>query len=468
MKRTIALVAVVVLAAVCAPYAAETAKVKFPDTDAGKRVAGYINAFNGDNEKELRAFLEANISPESLKRRPINQRMQTLAQLKADVGALEAVKIIAAREDAITLIASSANGKWLELSFEFENNTPHKLMGVRLELLDEAPDLNAPPTPLSEAEIIRETERTLDDLVAKDEFSGVVLLAKGGSPVFRKAYGLASKEFHVPNLVDTRFNLGSINKFITRIAIEQLAGKQALSYDDKIGKYLPDYPNKEAREKVTIRHLLDMTSGVGDFFGEKYVATPKDKVRTLADYLPFFADEPLHFEPGSRNEYSNGGYIVLGLVIERASGGSYFDYVRENIYEPAGMVNTAHFEADNPVENVSTGYTRNWDESEHIGEPRRSNFYTRPARGSSAGGGYSTVDDLLRLVLALGAGKLSAPEAAASAGRGIGLAGGAPGISAFLETDPRVGYTLIVLSNYDPPTAEKAGQRIGALLRRLG
>ena len=155
-----------------------------------------------------------------------------------------------------------------------------------------------------------------------------------------------------------------------------------------------------------------MTSGIGDFFGEKYDATPKDRIRDLADYLPLFAAEPLLFEPGTDNRYSNGGYVVLGLIVEKASGMSYFDYVRENIYEPAGMENTDHLMADMPAENVASGYTRNWDGKEHPNEPRRNNIYTRPARGSSAGGGYSTADDLLKLVLALKADRLSAPETA--------------------------------------------------------
>jgi hypothetical protein len=131
------------------------------------------------------------------------------------------------------------------------------------------------------------------------------------------------------------------------------------------------------------------------------------------------------------------------------------------------MTATGHLEADFPLENVASGYTRNWDERDHPGEPRRNNIYTRPARGSSAGGGYSTADDLLRLIRALEAGKLSAPEAAEDVHRGIGIAGGAPGISAFLETHPTIGCTVIVLSNYDPPAAPKAGQRIGSYLKRL-
>jgi len=447
--------------------AADEKPVVFPDTDAGKKVALYFMAFNSDDENEMLNYLLRNATPASLKERPIENRMATYRRLKNDLGALKPVKIVKETEDAVAVIAQASNGQWVETSFEFER-VSHTLLGVRVMLLNEPPDLEAPTTPLTEPEMLKELETYLDGLVTKDEFSGVVLVARGDKAVFRKAYGLASKEYNAPNRVDTRFNLGSINKFMTRICIERLAAKGALKLDDTIGKHLPDYPNKQAAEKVTIRQLLDMTSGIGDFFGEQYVATPKDQIRTLADYLSLFGHKPLLFEPGTNRQYSNGGYIVLGLIIEKASGQSYFDYVRDNIYRIAEMESTAHLEADVPTENVATGYTRQWGETDHPGEPRRSNIYTRPARGSSAGGGYSTVADLLKLVLALKANKLLAAETSKSVSeQGIAIAGGAPGISAFLQTDPKADHVIAVLSNYDPPVAESVGHKIESLLRRL-
>lgn len=323
-------------------------------------------------------------------------------------------------------------------------------------------------TLIDETELVKKLENFLLNMSSKDEFSGVVLLAKNDKPVFFKAYGFASKEFKVPNNVNTRFNIGSINKIITRISIEQLKAAGKLKLDDTIGKFLPDYPNKEAREKVTIKHLLEMSSGIGDFFGEKYQETPKNKIRSLTDYLPLFADKPLLFEPGTKTQYSNGGYIVLGLIIEKISGKSYFEYVKENIYRVAGMEDTDHFEADLPVENVANGYTRFWDGKEHPDEPRRNNIYTRPAKGSSAGGGYSTAEDLLKLIIALKNNKLSAFEISKEITQNsVSLAGGAPGINALVETFPRKGYILIVLSNYDPPTAEKVGKKVESLIIRI-
>jgi CubicO group peptidase (beta-lactamase class C family) len=462
----LSLIAIFVFA--CMACAGDEAAVRFPETNAGKRAEAYFSAFNSTNENDMRTYLEQNLSPSTLKERPVEQRMATYRQIKSDLATLAPVKILKERMDAIKLVARSAKESWLELTFEFEKGMPYKLLGIRIMRLEEPPDISAPTTPMTEAEMLKELGTFMHGISVEDKFSGVVLLAKGEKPIFRKAYGLASKEYNIPNRVDTRFNLGSINKFLTRIAIEQLEGKGLLKPDDPISKHLPDYPNKEAAEKVTIRHLLDMTSGIGDFFGEKYQSTPKDRIRTLSDYLLLFGDKPLLFEPGTNRQYSNGGYIVLGLIIEKVSGQTYFDYVRDHIYKIAGMENTTHLETDVPTENVASGYTHNWDENDHPSEPRRNNIYIRPARGSSAGGGYSTVDDLLKLVVALKRNKLLAPKTSEEINQaGIAIAGGAPGINAQVETNPEIDYVVIVLSNYDPPTAGNVARKINSFLERL-
>jgi len=466
LAASISLIAILVFAGMAC--AGNETEVRFPETNAGKRAESYCRAFNSNNENDMRTYLEQNIAPHALTERPIEERMVVYRQLKSDLKTLEPVKILKENADAIKLVARSAQKSWFELTFQFEKTESDKLLGIRIMRLDEPPDLDAPTAPITETEMLKELETFMDQTSIEDQFSGVVLLAKGESPIFRKAYGLASKEYNVPNRVDTRFNLGSINKFLTRIAIEQLEGKGKLRLDDPVSKYLTDYPNKEAAENVTIRHLLDMTSGIGDFFGEKYQSTPKDRIRTLSDYLLLFGDEPLLFEPGTKRQYSNGGYIVLGLIIEKVSGQTYFDYVRDHIYKIAGMDNTTHLEADVPAENVASGYTNNWDESDHSGEPRRNNIYTRPARGSSAGGGYSTADDLLKLVVALKTNKLSAPTTSEEVNQhGIAIVGGAPGINALVETNPETNYVIIVLSNYDPPIVNQVARKINLFIERL-
>jgi CubicO group peptidase (beta-lactamase class C family) len=309
---------------------------------------------------------------------------------------------------------------------------------------------------MSEAEVVAALGKDLAAKAATDAFSGVVVLAKEGKPIFRQAYGFADLGLKVPNNPETRFNLGSINKVFTRLSIEQLVLAGKVSLDDTIGKWLPDYPNKDAAAKVTVRQLRDMRSGLGDIFTEEFDQGAKDRLLKVRDFFALFANKPLLFEPGTRQQYSNAGYVVLGAIVEAASGQDYYEYVREHIYKPAGMTSTDSWELDVPVPNRAVGYTLNGPRGPAPGGGRRNNLFSSFFKGSPAGGGYSTVDDLLRFDTALRSGVLFKD------GRrivGIGAAGGTPGCNALLEQMPQ-GYTLIVLSNYDPPSAEKVGQAV--------
>ena len=309
--------------------------------------------------------------------------------------------------------------------------------------------------------VTRELEGHLKQRVAEDQFSGVVLVANHGTPIFKQAYGLANKQYNIPNRIDTKFNLGSINKLFTRISILQLVEQGRLSLDDKLGKHFPDYPNTQAKQSVTIKHLLEMTSGIGDVFGPRFDAIPKNRLRTNSDYLPLFAADPLSFEPGTKQMYSNGGYIVLGIIIEKLTGRSYYDYVREQIFKPASMESSDWYEIDQSEPNLARGYTLRAPTSNGT---RISSVYTQPARGSAAGGGYSTAEDLLRFSVALKGNKLLGQTATLGLlSNGLGLAGGAPGISAALEISAS-GHTVIVLSNYDPPSAMEVSRFIRSRL----
>ncbi|HEX2123754.1 MAG TPA: serine hydrolase domain-containing protein [Thermoanaerobaculia bacterium] len=286
-------------------------------------------------------------------------------------------------------------------------------------------------------------EAFLSEMVRRDLFSGTVLIARGNETLLQKSFGLADKEAGVANTNDTKYNLGSINKTFTHVALLQLRRDGKIDFSKTLRTYLPDYPS-EIADRITIRQLLEMSSGMGDIFGPEYDATPKDRLRTLRDYLPLFVEKPLEFEPGTRRRYSNAGYIVLGLVVEQLSGMSYYDYVRARVFAPAGMSDTDSYPVDAKTPKRATGYVG----AKHD----RTNLDSLPGRGSSAGGGYSTVGDLLRFTRALP--KLIAREdylRIVGEPAGVGWGGGAPGINAAVEMEGD--YTIIVLSNYDPPSA---------------
>ncbi len=434
----------------------------FPDTPAGRSAAAYFAAFNA-GESRMKDYLMEHLARSGMERVPMEERLARYRAFRDDAVTLRPLELVEAGPDRVRLVAEARDGRRLEFDFGFESAEPHRLLGIRIEVLDESEPGEPPGPPLTQAELLAEMEQALEKAALAGTFSGVVLLARGDEVVFHRARGLASLEYQAPNLPSTRFNLGSINKLFTRVAVTQLAERGQLCLDDKLGKFLPDYPNLEAAQKVTVRHLLEMSSGIGDFFGPAYEATPKNKVRTLADYLPLFASDPLLFEPGSASRYSNGGYVLLGLIVEKASGLDYFEYVERNICVPAGMTETGHLQADVPTAGVASGYTRHAATDGSL----RNNVYTRPARGSSAGGGYSTAADLFRFACALRQGRLLSAGASRAIYGPAGYAGGAPGINAVLEFEPIPGAVLVVLANGDPPMAMDMSRTLRGLLRRL-
>jgi D-alanyl-D-alanine carboxypeptidase len=455
--RPAAIAALIVILSVLAWTGPPSQDSPAPDKPALVHLRAYVDAFNSGVRGAMRAFFSSRLADEAIKDLPVARRLARFRSAKAQLRSLDPLRVVSDLDGEASLLAKAGNGQFLLIRATVEKAPPHKLLSLMIDLVDD-PDNVVAPDPKPDAKtFVAAVGEFLGAQARADEFSGVVLVAKEGRVLFHEAYGLADRDKRIPNRKDTKFNLGSINKNFTRAAVLQLVRQGKIALDDKIMKFLPDYPNAEAAEKVNVQQLLAMTSGIGDFFGERYDATPKEKIRTLQDYLPLFADLPLEFEPGTSNKYSNGGYIVLGLIIEKASGTDYYAYVRENIFKPCGMADTDAYPRDGDTPNLALGYTR-----EGPGGPWVLNFATLPGRGSSAGGGYSTAGDMLKYVQALDSGKIILPEAT----NGLGIAGGAPGINSVLEWDPRSGYTVIVLTNFDPPTAGQAARQIVSWLPR--
>ena len=436
---------------------AQQTQVSLPQTSAGRQVEAYVLAFNA-GDAAMREFFAGHTAKEALQKTPVEVRMDRYRQMRDRLGSIELRKLIESRADFVSVIARTSDGPIVRLEFQFEPTEPFGLLGIRIEAMEDTGEESAPAAAKkNNDELLASVKEYGQRASQAEEFSGVILVAQNGTPLFEQGYGYADREKKIPNRVDTKFNVGSINKSFTGLAIHQLIGKKKVSPDDPIRKFLPDYLNKDAAAKVTVRQLLDMTSGIGDFFGDRYNATPKEKIRSLADYLPLFADKPLEFEPGARERYSNGGYVVLGLIIAKASGTDYYTYVCDHIFKPAGMNDSASFEKDAAVPNRALGYVRD-------GSSWKPNYETLPGRGSSAGGGYSTVRDLLKYTIALGEGTIAGtPEEMRG---GFGIAGGAPGLNAVLEWDPKSGYVVAVMSNFGPPSAERVGRQIRSWLPR--
>ncbi len=448
---------------------------KLMDSPQGKIVQAYIEAFNSGDEGKMRTFFLENISKEGLAQRPAEARLERYRMMKTEMQSLKLEKVLSVEHQKIAVLLENGKKEKFTYIFEFEENPPYKLETIAVEMGEMS--LPSGP-PLTRVEAVAEIEQLLAAQVQADQFSGTVLVVKDSDVLVKKAYGFADKRYQVPNQLDTKYNLGSINKFFTRVAIGQLMQPGKLSLDDLVVKHFPEYPNKEVAEKVKIKNLLEMSSGMGDFFGKKFEETPKNEIRSLKDYLPFFVDDALLFEPGSQRRYSNVGYILLGLIIEKVTGKDYYQYMKENVFLPAGMKNTDWYEMDAVVSNIATGY----EHAEGTNGDWVSNIYSAPARGSSAGGGYSTVDDLYSFVQAMQEGKILSPSYVAwlLTGQllpnppslpykrgGIGVAGGANGINAVFDYEADTNTILVVLANYDPPAAEGVARAIRGFVARI-
>src|SRR4051812_30804118 len=195
----------------------------------------------------------------------------------------------------------------------------------------------------------------VQERMAAQQFSGAVLVARNASSLFELASGEADKEAHRPNTTNTKFRFGSMGKMFTSVAIAQLVEAGKVQFEDPLSRYLPDYPSKDVA-RVTIEQLLTHTAGTGDIFGPEFAAH-RDELKEMKDYVSLYSSRGVMFAPGSRHEYSNYGYILLGRVIEIASGESYYDYVRKNIFVPAGMHDTDNEPESSHIANLAVAYT---------------------------------------------------------------------------------------------------------------
>ncbi|WP_042148449.1 serine hydrolase [Paucisalibacillus sp. EB02] len=320
-----------------------------------------------------------------------------------------------------------------------------------------------------EQEIVIQLNNYVKDLAEKDRFSGAVLLADKENILYNQAFGLANKEQGILNSANTKFDLASMNKMFTSVAIAILEEEKKLSFHDSVSQYIPDFPYS----KVTIHHLLTHSSGVGDFFNTKFLEK-RASLKKVSDYLPLFVEDRLQFEPGTRFQYSNGGYILLGLIIENLTNLSYFEYIKRHIFHPLGMNDTDTCVTDGDVQ-LAIGYT-NFQFDGSFQEEKTDNLSIR-SNGSPAGGGYSTVKDLWRFSKGLLENRLMSvkqtnkiitqkekiySDEISTLGYGygffverinyqqiIGHDGGFPGVSNRLDIYPDNGYIFIALSNDD-------------------
>jgi CubicO group peptidase (beta-lactamase class C family) len=411
----------------------------------------------------------------ALKSMPAIDRLKFFERVRADLGELELVET-AVDGKRVLGIARAEDGKIYEVALDWG------LDGLDAFSIRDVPKGTSFQAPrLSDTDFGKEIAKVFER-EASEGFSGAVRISRGGQVLFEQAFGLADRTRNIKNTTNTLFAIGSVNKLFTKVAAAQLISAGTLGLDDPIERWIPDYPNRDAALKVRVRHLLDMTSGIGDFFGPAFDATDKRSLRHNNDYVSLFASDALAFEPGSQTQYSNGGYVLLGVLIERASGQDYYEYVREHIYRPAGMKSADSYTRDANTPDLAVGYTSADKETEGL----RDATPMHGARGSASGGGYATLADLQAFAIALEDGSLipgpvvdwflsesPAPDVwpfevrPPRGGGRLGMVGGAEGMNALLALDGKRDLVIIILSNLDPPSATRPAEALLPLIERL-
>ena len=218
-------------------------------------------------------------------------------------------------------------------------------------------------------------------------FNGAVLVAENGKVIYKKGIGLANMEWNIPNTPETKFRLGSITKQFTATLILQLVDQGKIKLDGKISDYLPDY-RKDIGEKVTVHQLLNHTSGIPSYTGQPgFFQEVSRNPYKVDDFVKKYASKDLEFEPGSKFSYNNSGYFLLGAIIEKVTGKSYEQALKENVFDPLGMKNSGYDHFDTLLEKRATGYQKT--ANGYNNAP-----YLDMSIPYAAGSLYSTVEDL--------------------------------------------------------------------------
>ena len=300
-----------------------------------------------------------------------------------------------------------------------------------------------------------------------DNFSGVVLVAKDFVPFASRATGYADRARGAPNATITPFNIASITKLFTAVAIGQLIDQGKVSLDDPLTKYLPTYP-KPVGDQITIAMLLGHTAGTGDYLNDSGYLGVRDSFESLSDLIGVVnTGVAPGTVPGKTFAYSNTGYLLLGAVIEKASGRDFYDYMDNEVFAKAGVA--SGFLHNTEDERTDRGFALGYRPDE------TKNWNLLPARGTPAGGAYATAPDLLSFHKALWTGALVSldtlkklviippPAGQISPGLTSGVfAGDDVGASAVFGMTP-TGYTVIVLANTGD-AAQPVADRILKLL----
>jgi CubicO group peptidase (beta-lactamase class C family) len=470
----------VVLVCLAAGCAAQTPSVTWPDTAPAKLFHEWLAMCASPDAAALETWSAAHYEDKFLKRVSAKEIAESdMAECSAH-GGYRPVKVLESKPDGLDILAEGIkSGAFVQLGLRTGEDGKMGPMQGNSATLPES----MLPKDLSDAAIEKAAQNSLDKLGKQGIASGIVMAAKGAQPIVTATVGYADRQKKTPFTPSTQFTIGSMGKMFTAAGIGLLVDQGKISYDDKVGKFFPEYPNKTVREKVTVGMLLSHTGGMGDFLRKRTSQMMKNGVKRADEFMPLYDNDEPRFEPGTSWAYSNAGLALAGAILEKVSGEDYPTYIRKHIFQVSGMKNSDPNNIPHSDPRMVTPYTRqtekgpskDWHEAEHD-------------VGSPAGGAISTAEDLIKFADALRSGKLvsSATFRTMAQQHGktpwggqygyameiedvygqtvVGHGGGFPGVNTHLYIVMDSPYTVVTLANQDPPAAEFAGQQLESLI----
>lgn len=379
---------------------------KLPETTIGVIAGKLLAAINSDEPGTIDRFVADHLVEEPWHQMTREKYRTLFTKLRSQSGDLTVERILMADEcNRRLLIASPKAGKKVGLEIVLPSAASTQACWLWIHHFPGKHPTPMPKESLDERAQIQAIQKHLDESDALGIHSGAVLVAKGDSILLDQAWGFAHSTTKIPNTTKMQYGTASVGKMFTAVAIAQLHQAGKLQYTNTIARYLPDYPNPEAAGKIQIRHLLAHTAGVGDPF-----ASPKLVNRTnyqrQSDWFETFAHKPLAFEPGARHEYSNGGYIVLAAIVEQLSGLSFTEYLRKNIFAPAGMRHTGLTTATEKLPVSVPHAVTIVEDPLGLNGPQPKAAEKTAEDGVGMGGWTSTTHDLFKFARALRSNKL--------------------------------------------------------------
>lgn len=470
---------------ICLPLSASADNKSEPNIE--KIYSNFIKVFNTNNFDIIDAFVTKQYSKRALHRWQ-GAGQERYAGYTIDMSLFHSkLKLLTLNPlnhdgDVYRLSATvhSANTDMkYQLNISVEDKPPFNIDGWYLRAQNKQTVNNQK---ISEEEMITSMQEYVNFLANNQVFSGTLLIGKPNQILHTSAHGLASRRYDIKNNIDTKFQIGSMNKMFTAVATLQLVEAGKVNLDDQLIKYVDrKYFSKGAFDKITIRQLLTHTSGLG---GNPDFGKQQSHIRSLTDSLGTYQSIKLDFEPGTQRRYSSSGMRMLGHVIEKAAGIDYYSYIDRYVYKQAGMKNSGSYDLDVPIKNTARNYWY-YPKTRTITE----NLMLQGVKGGPAGGGYSTVKDLFEFAKALTSHELlskSLTEEAITAkpalhspyygygfsvrgkpdNRIVGHNGSHLGMSAQLNIYLDKGYVLAVLGN-SPSAATPVVAKFNQLIEQL-